>query len=158
MNLKLLVLPMAKDQAFLEVNAINARKITDKELREINSIKEQLVSLKLANTQVTDEFVMDLADYPRLINLQLGHTKITDKSLEALQNSPRLETLNLYATAVTDAGILKLAQIKTLRNLYVWQSKVSPAGIAQLKKLRPKLHIDNGTKVVFPIKQDSLIL
>jgi uncharacterized membrane protein len=158
MNLKLLVLPMAKDQAFLEVNAINARKITDKDLQEISSIQEQLVSLKLANTQVTDEFVMDLADYPRLINLQLGHTKITDKSLEALQNSPRLETLNIYATAVTDAGILKLAKIKTLRNLYVWQSKVSPAGIAQLKKLRPKLHIDNGTKVVFPIKQDSLIL
>lgn len=156
LNLHLLVLPVAKDQAFLEVNAINAKKIGDKELKDLDAIKEQLISLKLANTQVTDALVSDLAEFPRLINLQLGHTKITDKSLDALQNAPHLETLNVYGTAVTDAGILKLAKIKTLRNVYVWQSKVTDAGVAQLKKLRPDLHIDNGTKVVFPIVQDSV--
>ena len=156
LQLKLLVLPVFKDQAFLEVNAINAKKISEKDLKEINAIKEQLVTLKLTNTQVTDAFVSDLADYPRLINLQLGHTKITDKSLEALQNAAHLETLNVYGTAVTDAGILQLAKLKTLRNLYVWQSKVTDAGVSRLKKLRPNLHIDNGTKVQFPIKQDTL--
>lgn len=156
LQMKLLVLPVFKDQAFLEINAINAKKISEKDLNEINVIKEQLVILKLSNTQVTDTFVSDLADYPRLINLQLGHTKITDKSLEALQNAPHLETLNVYGTSVTDAGILQLAKLKTLRNLYVWQSKVTDAGVARLKKLRPNLHIDNGTKVQFPIKQDSV--
>lgn len=156
LQLKLLVLPVFKDQAFLEVNAINAKKISENDLKEINSIKEQLITLKLTNTQVTDAFVSDLAAYPRLINLQLGHTKITDKSLDALQNAAHLETLNVYGTAVTDAGILQLAKLKTLRNLYVWQSKVTDAGVARLKKLRPNLHIDNGTKVVFPIVQDSL--
>jgi uncharacterized membrane protein len=157
LRLHLLVLPVAKDHAFLEVNAINAKKISENELKEINAIKVQLVALKLANTQVSDDFVADLAEFPRLINLQLGHTKITDKSLDALQNAPHLETLNVYGTAVTDAGILKLAKIKTLRNLYVWQSKVTEAGIAKLQKLRPTLHIDKGTKVVFPIKQDTLM-
>lgn len=156
LNLHLVVLPVAKDQAFLEVNAINAKKISEKDLEGINAIKEQLVALKLSNTQVTDAFVAELIEFPRLINLQLGHTAITDKSLDALQNAPHLETLNVYGTTVTDAGILKLAKLKTLRNLYVWQSKVTDAGVARLKKLRPNLHIDNGTKVVFPIVQDSL--
>lgn len=156
LNLHLVVLPVAKDQAFLEVNAINAKKISEKDLEGINAIKDQLVALKLSNTQVTDAFVAELIEFPRLINLQLGHTAITDKSLDALQNAPHLETLNVYGTAVTDAGILKLAKLKTLRNLYVWQSKVTDAGVARLKKLRPNLHIDNGTKVAFPIVQDSL--
>ena len=145
-KLGLLVNPAAKDQAFLEVNAVNAHGLADKELSELSSVQEQIVQLKLGQTKVTDGFMPQIADMPILIQLDLDHTNISDKGMVSLENLKYLESLNLYGTQVSDAAIMSLAKIKSLKRVFLWQSKFTEAGVAKLKKMRPGLTVDFGFK------------
>jgi hypothetical protein len=155
-KLGLLVHPAAKDQAFIEVNAVNAHGLADKELSELSSIQDQIVRLKLGQTQLTDNFMSQISDMPLLIQLDLDHTQVGDKGLTALENLKYLESVNLYATKVSDAGLMSLAKIKSLKRVYLWQSKVTEAGIARLKKLRPGLLVDFGFKGKWPLEIDTV--
>ena len=155
-KLGLLVNPAAKDQAFLEVNAVNAHGLADKELSELSSVQEQIVQLKLGQTKVTDGFMPQIADMPILIQLDLDHTNISDKGLVALENLKYLESLNLYGTQVSDAAILSLAKIKSLKRVFLWQSKFTEAGVAKLKKMRPGLTVDFGFKGKWPLEIDTV--
>lgn len=155
-KLGLLVNPSAKDQPFLEVNAVNAQGLGDKELEGLANIQDQIVSLKLGKTKISDATLKQIENMPLLIFLALDHTKITDKNLSALEGLRYLESLNLYGTQVSDAGLASLAKIKSLKHLYVWQSKISDAGIAMFKKARPGVLVDNGFKGKWPLEVDTV--
>jgi hypothetical protein len=155
-KLGLLVNPAAKDQAFLDVNAVNAHGLSDKELAELSSIQEQIVRLKLGQTKLTDKFMPQLSDMPLLIQLDLDHTTVSDKGMVALEELKYLESLNLYGTQVSDAAISSLAKIKSLKRVFLWQSKFSEAGVAKLKKIRPGLLIDFGFKGKWPLEIDTV--
>ena len=155
-KLGLLVNSAAKGQAFLEVNAVNAHGLADKELAELSLIQEQVVQLKLGQTKVTDSFMPQIADMPLLIQLDLDHTAVSDKGLIPLENLKYLESLNLYGTQVSDAALLSLAKIKSLKRVFLWQSKFSEAGVAKLKKMRPGLLVDFGFKGKWPLEIDTV--
>jgi uncharacterized membrane protein len=151
----LLANPISKDQNFIEINAINAPRVTSKELADLNKIQEQIVRLKLGNTAVSGEFMKDIAAMPLLILLDLNHTKIADQDLESLKNLAYLESLNLVGTPISDRGLAHLAKIKSLKRVYLWQTRVSEKGVAQLKKMRPDLAIQSGFKGQWPLEIDS---
>jgi len=155
-KLGLLVNPSAKDQPFLEVNAVNAHGLGDKELEALVNIQDQIVSLKLGKTKISDASMKQLANMPLLIFLALDHTNISDKGLTSLEGLRYLESLNLYGTQVSDAGLASLAKIKSLKHLYVWQSKVTDAGLATFKKVRPGVLVDNGFKGKWPLEIDTI--
>jgi len=155
-KLGLLVNAAAKDQPFLEVNAVNAPRISDKELSDLASIQEQVVQLKLGQTKVTDNFMSQISDMPLLIQLDLDHTVVSDKGLTALENLKYLESINLYGTQVSDASISSLAKIKSLKRVYLWQTKFSETGVAKLKKMRPGLLVDFGFKGKWPLEIDTV--
>ncbi|RXK46858.1 c-type cytochrome domain-containing protein [Aquirufa rosea] len=148
---QLVVITLSSEKPFLEINAINAPKIGDKELRDVEGVKNQVVSLKLGNTQLTDAFLDQISNYPRIIQLQLDHTRISDKGIEYLGTMPHLETINLVGTSASDVGMKALSKIKTLRKVYLWQTKVSEKGIKDLQKSLPKLMIDQGWEGKWPI-------
>lgn len=147
----LLVIALSKEKSFLEVNAINAKQIGDKELQDLDGIKEQLVSLKLGGTNISDALLQQISSYPRLVHLQIDHTKISRQGLSYLSSLKHLETLNLVANAIDDQAVMELAKLPTLRKVYLWQSKVSDQGIKMLQKKMPKLIIDQGWKGKWPL-------
>jgi uncharacterized membrane protein/mono/diheme cytochrome c family protein len=151
----LLANPISKDQNYIEVNAINAPRVTNKELADLRSINAQIIRLKLGNTQVSGDFMKEIADMPLLIFLDLQHTKITDQDLENLKSLAYLESINLVGTQISDRGLQTLAKIKSLKRVYLWQTRVSEKGVAQLKKMRPDIAIQSGFKGQWPIKVDS---
>ena len=151
----LLANPISKDQNYIEVNAINAPRVTNKELADLRSINAQIIRLKLGNTQVSGDFMKEIADMPLLIFLDLQHTKITDQDLENLKSLAYLESINLVGTQISDRGLQTLAKIKSLKRVYLWQTRVSEKGVAQLKKMRPDVAIQSGFKGQWPIKVDS---
>jgi uncharacterized membrane protein len=151
----LLANPISKDQNYIEVNAINAPRVTNKELADLRSINPQIIRLKLGNTGVNGDFLKEIADMPLLIFLDLQHTKITDQDLESLKNLAYLESINLVGTQISDRGLLTLAKIKSLKRLYLWQTRVTEKGVAQLKKMRPDVAIQSGFKGQWPIEVDS---
>jgi len=151
----LLANPVSKEQPFIEINAINAPRATDKELADLSKIQSQIIRLKLGNTRLSGEFMKEIGQMPLLILLDLNHTKISDPDLESLQNLAYLESLNLVGSPISDRGIMSLAKIKSLKRLYLWQTRVTEKGIAQLKKLRPDLAIQTCFKQQWPLEVDS---
>jgi len=147
--------PIAKDQPFIEVNALNAPAITPKQLADLSRIQDQIVELKLGGTQISGDFMKDIATMPLLILLDLNHTKIVDQDLAGLQHLAYLESLNLVGTGISDSGLDRIAKIKSLKRVYLWQTKVTEKGILQLKKIRPDLVIQSGFKGRWPLEVDS---
>ena len=142
-----LVLPLAQGINLLDVSFLSgADKITDAQLADLKPIAQQVYSLNLANTKVTDAGLAALAELPNLRVLHLEKTGIGDAGLAHLKNLQSLEYLNVYGTQVTDAGLAHLQGLKNLKSLYLWQSKVTDAGADSLRKALPTCKVDNGWK------------
>ncbi|GAB4000363.1 ribonuclease inhibitor [Spirosoma daeguense] len=140
----LLILPISKEQNQLEVSAVNARTFSDAQAAVLPKLSNQIVWLKLSDTQVSDATLAQVAKLKNLQKLHLEQTKITDSGLKQLKGLANLEYLNLYGTSVSDAGLAELAGIKSLKTVYLWQTKVTENGLAMLKKAMPNLEIVGG--------------
>lgn len=105
---------------------------------------ENLVSLHLGGTDVTDAGLSHLAGLSALKRLHLEKTKVSDAGLAHLSDLENLSYLNLYQTGVSDTGLSRLEGLKNLKNLYLWQTEVTPDGAAALKKALPECDIDLG--------------
>lgn len=140
----LLILPLSKEQNQLEVSAVNARTFSDAQAVALPKLSQQIVWLKLGDTEVSDATLAQVSQLKNLQKLHLEQTNVTDAGLKNLKNLPYLEYLNLYGTAVTDAGLKELAGIKNLKTVYLWQTKVTDAGVAELKKAMPHLEVNMG--------------
>lgn len=139
-----LILPLAQNNNFVEINYINNSKLTDNEAVVISKAPEQIIWLKLSNTQITDKTLGEIAKLKNLTRLHLEKTKITDNGLNQLKTLQNLEYLNLMGTAISDAGIQTLTSLKSLKKIYLWQTKVTQAGADKFKKALPNLVIDLG--------------
>lgn len=140
----LLVLPLSKEQNQLEVSAVNALTFSNAQAAALPKLSNQIVWLKLGNTQVSDVALVQIAKLKNVQKLHLEKTNVTDAGLKQLKGLANLEYLNLYGTAITDAGLAELAGLKNLKTIYLWQTKVTGQGIAKLKKTMPKLEVIGG--------------
>jgi mono/diheme cytochrome c family protein len=142
-----LAMPLAQGVNLLDVSFQSAAdKTNDADLALLAPVAQQVYSLNLANSKVTDAGLAQLGGLTNLRKLHLEKTGITDAGLAHLKGLANLEYLNLYGTQVTDAGLANLEGLKNLRSLYVWQSKVTDGGVDKLKKAIPEARIDNGFK------------
>jgi len=142
-----LVLPLAQGINLLDISFISgADKITDNELSALSPMSDQIFSLNLAGTKVTDAGLPALSKLPNVRILHLEKTAVTDAGLAHLKGLNSLEYLNLYGTQVTDAGLAQLEGLKNLKHVYLWQSKVTDEGADKLRKALPAAKIDNGWK------------
>jgi mono/diheme cytochrome c family protein/uncharacterized membrane protein len=140
----LLILPLSKEQNQLEVSAVNARTFNDQQAALLPKLTEQIVWLKLGDTEITDATLAQVAKLKNLQKLHVEQTRITDAGLKNLKGLTNLEYLNLYGTGVTDAGLAELAALKHLKTVYLWQTKVTEEGLANLKKTMPDLDVIGG--------------
>lgn len=143
-KLNLLVLPLSKEQNQLEVSAVNARSFNDAQAAILPKLSNQIVWLKLGDTEISDAALLSISKLKNLQKLHLEETKVTDAGLKQLKQLVNLEYLNLYGTAITDAGLAELAGLKNLKTVYLWQTKVSEQGISALKKALPTLEVVGG--------------
>ncbi|WP_080238212.1 c-type cytochrome domain-containing protein [Spirosoma rigui] len=140
----LLILPLSKEQNQLEVSAVNARTFSDQQATLLPKLTEQIVWLKLGDTEITDATLAQVAKLKNLQKLHVEQTRITDAGLKNLKGLTNLEYLNLYGTGVTDAGLIELTNLKNLKTVYLWQTKATEQGLANLKKVMPNLEIIGG--------------
>jgi hypothetical protein len=140
----LIVLPLSETKNQLEVSAVNVRSFTDAQAAELTNLGEQIVWLKLGETNLSDAGLAQVGKLKNLLKLHLEQTKVTDAGLKYLSGLANLEYLNLYGTSITDAGLAQLAELKNLKTVYLWQTKVTQSGIASLQKARPQLTIVGG--------------
>jgi hypothetical protein len=143
-NMGLLVLPLSKENNQLEVSAVNVRTFSDGQAATLARLADQIVWLKLGDTQITDAALVSIAKLKNLQKLHLERTAVSDAGLKKLTGLTYLEYLNLYGTKITDDGLSSLSDLKALKSVYVWQTKVTETGINALKQALPNVEVVGG--------------
>ena len=154
-NKGVVVLPVAQNSNYLEVNFTTALNISDKDISLLLPLKKQIVWLKLGGTHITDSALNSLSQCTNLYSLWLNNTQITDADLKALQPLKNLQVLNLVGTMVTAKGLLQLQSLKNLKSLYLYQTKVNSAGWQALKQAFPHTRLDTGGYNVPTLASDT---
>lgn len=139
----ILIHPVAQNQSFLEVSAVNAPEFNDEKVKMLTKIATQIVWLKLAKTKISDNGVSKLSECKNMVKLNLENTGITNKSIDAIRKLPNLEYLNITHTKIDDKGLMALTNLKSLKRVYCWQSGVTETGALEFEK------VNKGVKCVF---------
>lgn len=117
---------IAKDINYLDIDySVSRQALTNEALNQLLSIKEHVVWLNLANSQVSDQQLKMLAQFPNLLKLRLEKNPISDQGIEHLTQLNQLTYLNLYRTNITDNSLSTLATLPNLTQLYTGETQVS---------------------------------
>lgn len=88
----------------------------------------------LNGSDLDDEDLEHIKEFPHLIWLYLVDTKVTDAGLKHLNEVPKLGALAIInSTAVTDAGLANLTGLSQLQMLALVNTSVSDTGLEHLK-------------------------
>jgi hypothetical protein len=127
-------------------------------LEKLKPLREHLVWVSFAGTNVMDSDLRVLRDFPKVAHLDLGRTAITDRALAeikpmdqlvdisllktkvinfaALCDFPNLTQLNLNGTGITDGDLAALKPMEQrLTRLNLAQTRITDEGLTQLQGL-----------------------
>lgn len=102
---------------------------------------EELRLLDLTNTDITDASLRELQKLRHLRRLQLDGTRITTSALKHLESLTQLERLSLDGTAVDDSGMQSLAKLSKLQYVSLSNTDVTDSGAEVLHSANPALDI-----------------
>ncbi|HKH62380.1 MAG TPA: c-type cytochrome domain-containing protein [Flavitalea sp.] len=151
----IVVLPVAQNSNYLMVSFVISDSIRDRDVSLLLPLQQQLVSLKLGNTAISDSALSVVSKCKNITKLQLDHTKITDAGLVNLKSMNNLQYLNLVGTNVTAQGLLALKGLKKLRSVYLYQTLIKPSEWDMIKKNFPDVHVDSGGYTVPIFESDT---
>jgi uncharacterized membrane protein len=139
------ILTIAKVSPALEVNIYNRSTYTPVQLKELEGINKQVVSLNLNKMPVKDDDLKLVGGFENLRRLDLNFSDITDKGLEALKPLKHLRSLSLAGTGITYKGLGKIiGYFKDLSSVTLWQTAVTPQEMDQLKKDNRSITVNEG--------------
>jgi tetratricopeptide (TPR) repeat protein len=90
-----------------------------------------IVEADLSFSDVTDEALSSIDQFPEIKELDLTGTQVHDDSLVVLQHLPNLQSLKLKGTQISSLGFQSLTQIPTLVLLDASNTRVADDGLAQ---------------------------
>ncbi len=121
-NLTYLVLPDVTDSTLRELRGLgllHALDLAESDALERPQSAEDVATLRLSRTKITDAGLKELVDFKNLTNLSLSGTAVTDAGLKELAFFKDLSHLDLSDTNVTGTGLKHLAGCKKLTRLDV---------------------------------------
>lgn len=156
-DLGVMIIPVADNSNYLLANFITAI-FTEKDLELLNSIKKQLIWLKLGNTKISDEGLASVSKLTNLTKLYFENTGITDKGIVYLKTLTQLQYLNVTGTKVTATGLAALKDLKNLQQLFLYKTVFTGGEYLALKKIFPKTVIDTGGYKLEMLASDTILL
>ncbi|MFL5811229.1 MAG: chitobiase/beta-hexosaminidase C-terminal domain-containing protein, partial [Flavisolibacter sp.] len=146
------VYPLSKNSPALGAEFFGASQFSSQALKELVSVKEQLVSLNLGKMKVQDEDLKTIGQFHQLRKLNLSFTGITGVTLNELKSLKELKQLSLSGTAVKADALKPLSSLKQLTRLYVWNTGITEDAIKQLQTENKNLVIETG------FRSDTIVL
>ncbi|HEY4107675.1 FN3 associated domain-containing protein [Puia sp.] len=138
------IAPIAIGSPGLAVDFYGAAFFQPAQLKDLSSIKEQIVSLNLDKMPVTDNDLSYLAAFRNLRKLNLDFTRITAAGIPTLTKFTRLQSLSLSGTQLTAGDLDRLAGISSLRKLYLWKTGIAEGSVAKMRRQRKDLQLITG--------------
>ena len=134
-----------------------------KEMRQLTSVRY----LNLAQTNIRDAHLSNLASMVELQSLDLDATKITDEGLATIGKMQSLEMLGVEQNPISDAGLREILRLKEIRVLRLHGTNITHDGLRQLNGMNllrltipSSLMDDEGLKLYLQAIQlpDELVL
>ena len=132
------------EQSFLDLK-FTKKKIEINDLLKVQSIKNNITWLNLADCMLNDNHLSYISNFPNLTRLKIQKNPlVTNKGIEALQKLEHLTELNLYGTRVSNNTLITLGQMKSLKKLFVWNTRITDKDIEEFKALHPDVEVIAG--------------
>ena len=138
---------LAANNNFIEVTRIGkSDSLTRHQLELLLPAREHITWLDLSATNLNDDLMSVLSEFPNITKLKIQNTNITDEGLVHLSGMTHLSDLNLYGDRITDAGIKHLIVLPKLKKLYIWQTGISEEGAERLRSSISGLEVVGAIK------------
>lgn len=151
------VLPVSAGSNYLSVTFMSSTPMTNDILAQLGGIKDQLISLRLSYTNISDKEIINISKLEALHCLYLDHTKVSDSAAVEIAKLSNLRYLNLVATPITDKALASLVSLKNLKRIYLFETKVTKEGIIKLLKQLPEAKVDSGRYELPFLPTDTLV-
>jgi uncharacterized membrane protein len=138
------ITPLANGSPALAVDFYGAAFFEPKQLQELSSIKQEIVSLNLDKMPVTDKDLLTIVEFRNLRHLNLDFTRVTGAGLSTLTRLPHLRSLSLSGTRIKAADLDQLAAIPSLRKLYIWKTGIDVNAAGTRGQRRKDLELITG--------------
>ncbi|CAM9998274.1 unnamed protein product, partial [Chrysoparadoxa australica] len=112
-------------------------------LTELERIKDQVVSLKLAYMPVGDEVFDIVSQFKSLEVLNLNFTNITGEKLPALNQCAHLRSLSLSGTQIT-ASQLSTLKNQHLEEVFVWNTSIVAKEASEISSRLNITRVESG--------------
>lgn len=139
------IYPVALHSPALNVDFYSPRFFKPEQLRELEPLARQIVSLDLDKMPVTDADIPFITRFTNLRTLNLSFTGVTGAGITQLCKLEKLKSLSLSGTAVKADDLACLITQKSLRHLYVWNTAIPPGSIPMTKN--SSLIIEGGSRM-----------
>uniref|UniRef100_A0A7S4AJR3 F-box/LRR-repeat protein 15-like leucin rich repeat domain-containing protein n=1 Tax=Pseudo-nitzschia australis TaxID=44445 RepID=A0A7S4AJR3_9STRA len=101
-----------------------------------NDVVPNLLSLDLADTDLSDLGMIKIAKFKKLKRLSLFYCNLTNSSLRHLESLSSLEVLNLDSRDIGDNGLMHLWSLQNLKSLDIFSGRVTDRGCAHISKIK----------------------
>jgi uncharacterized membrane protein len=141
-----IVTPLAKASPALSAAFFSVVSYSPEQLKELLTVKEQVVSLSLNKMPVKDAELKTIGQFSNLRKLNLSFTNITGSTLHELNKLKALRQLSLSGTAIKKEDVLQLSSLKKLSQLFIWNTTLTEADITALKNTMKDIAFEKGFK------------
>ncbi len=138
------IYPIALHSPALNVEFYSPQFFRSAQLKELEPLSQQVVSLDLDKMPVTDADIPAIARFPNLRVLNLAFTGVTGAGIAQLCKLEKLKSLSLSGTSIKTEDIGCLTAMRSLRHLYVWNTAIPPGAVPATKT--SSLLIEGGSR------------
>ena len=137
------VFEISEKSNWLSANFVNCIKWNTDIEKQMTSLKDQLIWLKIPGAQLQESSWKTIAGFTNLRRLSAEHSNIADQDLAQLNALKQLQYLNLVDTKITLKGLLQWKS-NNLASLYINKTGIGFQEYNTLKTNFPKAIIDTG--------------
>ena len=129
-----------------QIETINSVEISNRWKGNLNDLKHlewftSLSELRLAGSQVQDDWLEVVSTMKNLGRLRLKHTSITDDGLSHIQQLAPIQ-LEIWYSELSDTCIENLAAFQGVRVIQLYGTQISPEGAERLAEMNKGLVVD----------------
>ena len=150
----------------IEVNFFQGSFYKIEQLKNLEKIKDKIVSLNMQGMPVTKEDLASIVQFTHLKKLNLNYTKLALADLQPLKNIPSLINLSICGIEVNQNSLTTLLDKAPFTEVHIWTNHSNEKEFEQLTAKNKKVKIIIGDnldteiiKLTSPIiEQDSSII
>ena len=139
-----IVYPLAKGSPALGAELFSASQFNSDALKDLLSVKQQLVSLNLNKMPLKDEDLKTIGQLTQLRKLNLSFTGIKGTNLDELNKLKELKQLTLSGNQLNMGDVKKIVSLPQLSKLFLWSTGIKDDELKQLQQANKNLAIETG--------------